>query len=352
MRMLFLMASIFTFCSVSVFSYNLSPSNDIDSELSKINKSKQVDALSRIIISRFTEPVHEIMANKSWGCQSSQAESARKDLCNPYANKSALMAPAALIAGLQWNDNPSFYLRNTRSPKCRDKYIWATNNTDCWLMLFRDGERRAHAGTFFNKEEKHILLLRSHFGDLQFLHSMRSKTDKTPSETKNKIIMWAEFMWKSSMGTYERGTSIGEIDVQGLDNYFYPEETIKSIFFKGDLSYIDDFSLFSLGSLIHMVQDSFSVSHVVRDPDGADGKRCPGQTYYRPARIMEFQNYTQQGSSDHAKQDKYDVASSHIQHEDPDVVNIVKNLRELFDRKADWDNEVKPYMLCIFELNT
>lgn len=337
------------------FAFNLRPETALDNQILVLKEehfSKWfISDLSKLIVERFSEPVHEIITNKGWDCKNSIATSdADEDQCSPRKVTGPNVAPRAVLAGIQWNDNPYFQLIKTNLKDCQDKYVWLPAEPICWALVFKKGEKDAHNGRSFNLKSEDVLLLRSHFGDLQFLHSMRSEKNETAKQTQGKALMWAEFMWNAALGKYERGTTVANANVPALTTYFYPSDTMQRIFFRGNPTYVDEFSQFAFGSLLHMVQDSFSTSHVIREKEGPDGTTCPDSKYYRPARIIAFQNYAEQVPQDHAKSDRYVAMSSTAIHDPTNVVVVVQNLRKLLEKKAEWATEVESYMRCVYDL--
>lgn len=356
MKIRLLICLVFVVLSITnVKAFNLRPETKIDGQIIVLKEENfrewLVSDLAKSIVSRFSEPVHEIITNKAWGCKSTiQAAKADEDECSPRKITVANFVPPAVMAGVQWNDNPYFQLLTTDLSNCRGRYIWLSSESVCWALVFKKGEKDARNGKLFNLQSEDVLLLRSHFGDLQFLHAMRSGDSESPIQTQAKILMWAEFMWNGVLGKYSRGTTIANVNVPGLEKYFYPSDTIQRIFFRGNPVYVDEFPLFALGSLLHMVEDSFSNSHVIREREGASGRRCKNSEYYQPARIISFENYAKQSSHEHAKSDAYISMSSGAVHEATNVIAVVEVLRQMFDKKSEWATEVKPYLECVFEI--
>lgn len=109
-----------------------------------------------------------------------------------------------------------------------------------------------YAGTGWNEHREGTLANRSHHGDLQFWHSMAPKSDKALSnaEVVDKIVAQAK-EWYTE-GVTERND-------------------------------------FPIGKMLHMVQDSYSASHVIRDKEG---------------RVQQFQGYDAQDAHAHGHADK------------------------------------------------
>jgi hypothetical protein len=93
------------------------------------------------IASLMAAPVHERIAHLIYGCNGD------KDVCsNPEVGTPS--APAAIIAGVEWNDNPPFLLTGASIKECND----AINNEQviqlpkqylCWALLLKDAEKKA-----------------------------------------------------------------------------------------------------------------------------------------------------------------------------------------------------------------
>lgn len=340
---------------IDAYALNMRPETTLDDELIVLKEDDfsewVISDWSRKLIKKFTEPVHEVITNQAWGCKNNHiTDDPNQDDCSPGKIKGPNIAPAAVMAGVQWNDNPYFQLLKTSLKDCRNKYVWLPTEPVCWVKVFKRGEKDARKGAHFSLRSGDVLLLRSHFGDLQFIHSMRSSDGESSEQTRDNILMWAEFMWKAAVGKYDRGTTIADIEIPALKKYFYPSDTMQRIFFRGNPTYVDKFPEFAFGSLLHMVQDSFSASHVLRETEGSDGKKCDGSEFFRPARIIRFENYIEQDSNDHAQSDTYLAMRRVAVHDPSNVVGVSQTLRQLVEKKADWSTEVKPYLQCVYEL--
>lgn len=345
--------AVLAVCMGNAWSFNLRPGTALDEQVIALKKSDFgewiLSDVSRSIIHRFSEPVHEIITNRAWGCAGKAADAeAEHDPCLPQAGDERF-APAAVLAGVQWNDNPYFQLVTTSLSQCQGRYVWLPAESVCWARVFKKGEKDARKGAKFSLQSGDVLLLRSHFGDLQFLHAMRSSAEETPAQTRDKVLMWAEFMWRAALGQYQRGSTIANANVAGLDRYFYPSDTMQRIFFRGNPTYVDDFPRFALGSLMHMVEDSFSKSHVLREAEGSSGQKCAGVDAYQPARIVSFQNYAEQDSHEHAASDTYVAMREGVLRDPANVLNVVGTLRQLYDKQAPWE-EAGAYLRCVFEV--
>jgi hypothetical protein len=304
-------------------------------------------AASRIATEHFTTPVHERATNLIYGCEDDGKICEGEGKSYPYA-------PAAVLAGNQWNDNPPFELASTNTRFC-SKYVGTTIKApyflECWYILYRDGEKRAEKGEYFDAESGTVLLYRVHFGDMQFLHAMASRDGEEARVTKERIMMWAEFTYKLALGELDRGAELRKIRIPGMETLFRNRGwTSQQLFTRGDPTYRSnqDFRDFAFGSLLHLVEDSFSRSHTERDePSGAGCEAVPEQ--YNPGTILSFHSYARQDKRKHAEADRQNALSIHLAEKQPNVVDVGKALKAYYDRKRPWE-EVKLYLECVFQL--
>ncbi len=211
-----------------------------------------------------------------------------------------------LIYGVRWNDDPLNYV-STRP------LVWYTS--------------LGHSCSISKIDEIYDLMYRSHCGDMQFLHSMASKKNERPELTIDKILMWSEFSFKIATGRIKHSLHFHSVK-QYLSNSKSKDLFTSLIIDNGDrrtdwtpslmfnfrctrrfLSGLQCPPNFApaestrdraLGSLLHLIQDSFSDSHVLRHPDtigsaSAISGRGP---------IVEFLSFNDQSRVEHSKADK------------------------------------------------
>jgi hypothetical protein len=304
-------------------------------------------AASKIATERFSTPVHERATNIIYGCDDAATD------CSP-GGSSIPYAPLAILAGNQWNDNPPFELISTDTPYCKN-YVGTTIKApyfiECWYTLFRDGEKKSEQGDFFDANSGNVLLYRVHFGDMQFLHSMGSKDGEEVRITKEHIMMWAEFTYKVATGQLGRGIALNQTGIPGMGKLFWNRGwTAQQLFIRGDGTFHreKDFRAFVFGSFLHLVQDSFSASHV--DRDEPDGTQCPGTSgLYKPGKIRNFHSYPHQDKSKHKRQDSHDALSAKLAEVPPTVKDIGIALRTYYGGNRPWE-DVKQYLECVYEL--
>jgi hypothetical protein len=279
-------------------------------------------AISGVLTDLFSTPVHERMTHMIYGCEGDESKCSKPERENSFA-------PASVIAGTQWNDNPPFELTSTGEAlqSCTGKTIRMPYFPVCWFQLFRDAERRAKRGEVLDADSNVVLLYRVHFGDMQFLHSMASCEGEEAQVTKAKIMMWAEFTYKIAIGELDRGVELRKIGISGMEALFKNR---------------------GWTALLHLVEDSFSLSHTERDePSGAKCDAAPEQ--YKPGKILTFHTYINQDQRKHADADQQNALSIHLAEKEPNAVDVGKTLKTYYEQKRPWD-EVRQYLECVFEL--
>ncbi len=302
--------------------------------------------ISGVLTDLFSTPVHERMTHMVYGCEGDESKCSKPERDHSFS-------PASVIAGAQWNDNPPFELTSTSEAlkSCTGKTIRMPYFPVCWFQLFRDAEKRAKRGEVLDADSNVVLLYRVHFGDMQFLHSMASHDGEEAQGTKAKIMMWAEFTYKIAIGELARGVELRKIGIPGMETLFKNRGwTAQQLFTRGDPTYRgeEDFRNFAFGSLLHLAEDSFSLSHTERDePSGAKCDAVPEQ--YKPGKILTFHSYINQDKRKHADADKQTALSIHLAEKEPNAVDVGKVLRAYYERKRPWD-EVRQYLECVFEL--
>lgn len=333
-------------CAQLVFAYKLSPSGTrLDQSVAKKYSSTFERAILRVAgkgVIHFTEPVHEEISNRIFGCQGDD------DLCG---DPDSDFAGPFVLAGVRWNDDPPFRLEEgeARNTSCKiTETIRFTTQPICWARLFRDAEKKATEGKSPNAESRTSLLARSHFGDLQFLHAMASKDGEPAADTKKRIMMWAEFTWKVSRGDYGLDTKLKEVNIEGFDQFFGRTEwRVQDLFALGNPVLRRRIKDVAFGSLLHMVEDSFAKGHVER---AGFGETCPGMTdRVAPGGIKEFHSYINQDSGKHGNYDSRNAFVEHWTADRPTVIEVGQVLLDHQERRSTWE-EVKPYVECVFAL--
>jgi hypothetical protein len=293
---------------------------------------------------RFRHPVHERVTHQIYGCPGGRDECSLPVKPHRYA-------PDAVIAGVRWNDNPPFELESSKSLQgCVGKTIRLPNFMDCWFLLFKDAERRARAGEVFDANSGVALLYRVHFGDMQFLHSMASRDKERARDTLERMMMWAEFAYRTALGEVDRGIELRKTGIPGMELIFRNKGwTAQQLFTRGDptLRGEKDFRDLAFGSLLHMVQDSFVLSHT--DRDEASSAKCPKvEGALKPGQIRSFHSYARQDKKKHAREDGQDALDRALLVQQPNVVDVGRLLKSYYDARRPW-TELRDYLECVFE---
>lgn len=325
-----------------------------DRKLARLDESAAEQLLEKIVdkgAPRFVEPVHEEITQRVYECNGGWND---KPSC---ANKK--IAPAAVIDGARWNDNPPFMVKENFllpngekiSSACVNETIKLPRKSDCWANVFNTSDQMAFKRYFTNRNG--VMLNRSHFGDLQFLHSMASRVGDRAQDTKSSIMMWAEFAYKVAMGKIPANTMLKDVPVNGFGKLFPGHEaTVESLFLMGDTTYRgSSLKNFAFGTLLHMVQDSFSESHVSRDLS-TEGTPCNCRYADRtPAKIDKFLVYSAQDSGKHKAEDVYDALRNGAVKYSPNVIDVGIVLRRLYtEDNSDWEVVRKYLDECVFAL--
>lgn len=192
------------------------------------------------------------------------------------------------------------------------------------------------------------LLCAGHYGKFQFLHSMATKDGVEPDITYKKITDWSKFAYLFSLNEINHGEKycaywdensvfpfikdafqveavrsrgwcnereIGFFDrlfnrkLWGSDQETYPAWTISTIFsfhcdrFAGsdDCTIVDDLeevNFSALGSILHLIQDSYSLSHTNRG-----GAATPAEV--NCSEVKNFYSYYNQNTDKHSTADKW-----------------------------------------------
>lgn len=318
------------------------------------------------LVAKFTLPVHEAITNCIYGCSYQCREHNFQDCASPTQRNQ--YAPSAVLAGARWNDNPPFVLTGTKvsdQQNCVGVTIQLpANHPECWAILYYDAQKGAiKKNLFYDGESGHALLYRVHFGDMQFLHSMATRDGETADETKKKIMAWAEFAYKVSLGEIKHSASLNQCGVDGVEALFKKKTgwTVQMLFTWDDPTYkpykdqngFHDkaFRDFAFGSLLHMVQDSFSAAHAAREPQG--GLSCGTlPDYENPGRIMSFHSFTRQEYKKHSAEDKDLAFREHIARNEQtqsSIADVGRVLRAYYEQNRPWD-EIKIYLDCVYDL--
>lgn len=290
----------------------------------------------------FADPAHETLTQRIYGCDGDW-----KDCDDPAMEYSS----PYIIAGVRWNDDPVFMptAQDAQIRGCDERYtIGFITQTQCWINTFEKAEDKSALDplAFMGKGN---YLERSHFGDLQFLHAMASAEGDSPNKTKQEVMMWAEFAWGVADGTYSLNTYLKDIKIEGWSKHFENGQTVQDLFTVGRPWLRSNVHEVALGSLLHLVEDSFAGGHVQRREE-IRGDTCLDGTTPTLGRIEEFHSYANQDHSKHKRDDASSVAKLMLMQHDPDLIDAGKKLRGYAADGKKW-KDVEPYLRdCVFAL--
>lgn len=332
------------------FAFELSPDGtSFEKKLAKKGQptgERLLGKLADLGVRKFGSPVHEEIANRSLDCDGDE------EIC---ADPDWDPAQAYVLAGVRWNDDPPFRFESAfgkyRGCKAGDT-VRLVVQPECWGRVFYDGKKRAARGDVLNARTA-PLLVRSHFGDMQFLHAMGAADGESPDVTFGRIMMWAEFTWKVATRKIPPDGIVANQDVPGIRDVFGMNGwSVQDLFALGNPNIRKPAYLGSVafGSLLHTVQDSFSRAHVERE-QVTKGAKCPGAAsdYAAPGHIKEFHSYGHQDADKHSEADVRAAFSVHWSSGSPNAVDVGRVLARFYDRQAEW-LEVRPYVECVFGL--
>jgi hypothetical protein len=332
-------------CLVTASPSSLSPrGTKVEQRIAEKNSgwwARTVMALGHEGVLHFSEPVHEEITSMMFGCE---------DGCNDLDIATEFAGDYA-IAGVRWNDDPPFRMQpgGGQHTSCNTaETIRFTTQPRCWYELFQNAKKQAERGEVPSASSHAPLLARSHFGDLQFFHSMASHDGELASETQRRVMMWAEFCWKVATKQYKLDTKLKDVDIAGFDAYFGNSGwTVQDLFTAGNPAMRLRVTDVAFGSVLHMVEDSFAEGHVEREQTSS-GNCSPDIPLPTPPRILEFHSYAHQDEKKHKEQDARDAFERKLS-SPMNVVAVGKPLVNFLDEGAKWE-AVRPYFACVFTL--
>lgn len=201
------------------------------------------------------------------------------------ASRNSLNA-AQFIRGVFWNDDPCAQLlaESVSNPLSKSNGI-------AWYLDFSKAPGLQKTGAGFRSLEC-PLLGRSHFGDLQFLHSMADQDGISASTTVERILAWASVMYRIALGEIQYDAPLNSDSTASKLLSSLAEKSPKELL-RAQIE--SETRARALGSLLHMVQDSFARGHVNRI-SASNGQ---------PAGILQFLSYTNQDEKKHAHDDSW-----------------------------------------------
>lgn len=330
--------------------------SDVDRKLTDVGSNPFIDSAGQWMLNNavpmIKSPVHEAITLNALGCNASAG-----------AEKSCITTEAVrehqlILYGVRWPDDPPFPLNRVSPPRIigcdPGTTLRSTAQPKCWAGLFSDAEKKARKRISINPAEPAFgvgdyLLYRSHFGDLQFFHSMAAHDGELAAVTQRRMKMWAEFLWGIANRSVPKDQFIRDLDEQGMGRYFPGDMTAINLLATGVVEVRKDLDKVAIGALLHMVQDSFSHAHAGRLPE--TGAMCSDiARFARPGKISRFYSYSGQEGSLHDHEDTFNALGQQTLQVSPNVVDVSRAFLSLWQEGAPWD-EAEKYFDCAFALD-
>jgi hypothetical protein len=193
---------------------------------------------------------------------------------------------------------------------------------------------------------KNNIMYASHFGDLQYLHSMGS-SQQTRDQVKKKIMSYISHAWRTASGELpfkEQRKKIAKVQREYRESGKY-STSFKNRFSMADLLYHtkdkEGIRYRALGSVLHLVQDSYAKGHTVRENweiNRGDGNLDQANS----GKIRFFQDYSGQGAGEESHADHDTNMDNQANFKDiPGAKMAIKRSTQLvkfFMKKCTWEN--------------
>jgi hypothetical protein len=341
---------------IAAFSFQVLPKvSDVDRKLAGLGGNWVLDPLGQFAINGMLpmvkNPVHEAITLSAVGCNPSPGQEKGCVVLD------AVQVNRILLYGVRWPDDPPFALDRNNPPaiaNCDSRVtLRSTAQPKCWIGLFNDAG--AKAKTILAKKPGypaygpgHYLLYRSHYGDLQFFHSMAAYDGERAIETQARMKMWAQFLWRIAIGQVPTDKFIRTLGFDELTPYFPGDITATNLFATGIVEVRKNLDKVALGVLLHMVQDSFSQAHADRGQES--GGQCEQMPRFaKPGKIAQFYSYAQQAGHMHDEEDTFDALGLQTLQTSPSVIDVSRNFVTLWNEKATWQ-EASKFFDCVFDM--
>lgn len=310
-------AGIALLCSQTAFAHNINP----------VERPDISGWGSRYLASKIAEPVHETMTMLSYDCH------ARPHECEGSPEQFDRIRDgkrlAFLITGVEWNDDPSLMLLGDMA----DIVKWRK-----WMLDAEDKAKcrgRHGPSPCVGVEVSDDLLYRSHYGDLQFLHAMAASDTESARETQRKMLVWARFVYEVAIGKIDPVTTLKQLpEVDALIQR--PGWNVHYLFARNENSKASIRKI-AIGSLLHLIQDSYSDAHTAR----ING--CEALSHDKGP-ILNFRLYKWQDPDEHKEAD---VRPTWLDKGDLSDRNPVwasaRVLNHWIDRD-EWETVVQPFL--------
>lgn len=350
-----LLAAVIASISLSAASFQVLPKvSDVDRKLAGLGGS-WLDTSSQFfmggLLPMVKNPVHEAITLAALGCS---VLPGKEKNCMQL---DVVQANRILLYGVRWPDDPPFALNRSNPPNisgCNAAVTMrSTAQPKCWLGLFTDAGKKAKTVLQENSGQPAFgpgdyMLYRSHYGDLQFFHSMANFDGERAGDTQARMRMWAQFLWGVAIKEVPTDQFIRDLNFEKITPYFPGDITLTNLFATGIVEVRKDLDKVALGILLHMLQDSFSQAHTDRLPE--TGARCSlFSRFFKPGKISQFYSYARQVGSLHDHEDTFDSLGIQTLQTTPTVVDVSRDLITLWNEKATWDEAAK-FIDCVIDV--
>ena len=221
-----------------------------------------------------TLPVHEVIT---------AASLAEVGLLKP---EDFYYADYQFIHGVLWNDDPGGHFHY-----CDGRINRHLVSGIIWVAKFKlyGFSTQFKADLYCHPDAP--LMSRSHYGDMQFLHSMKPYGCDN-QQTLEYILAWAEFCYRLATRHINENTPLSEIDIPFIAKLFpadsrHGRNPVYDLFKAGKCP--TEVNKRAMGSLLHMIQDSYSSLHVKREKNSEGRKGI----------IVDFYDLLSQSHKDH-----------------------------------------------------
>lgn len=186
------------------------------------------------------------------------------------------------LRGAIWNDDPVCHLFHDNANWNFDRkqgyvvsygadYLGVTQTYNMFkgtlgLMNSWAGQEARDA---FIKAGMPSLTQRTHEGDMQFLHCMAQEKGETVLQTVAKVMRWCEVMYNIAIGKLDESRQLAAISLPWFSQFTTPSgtDTVRTLFAGSTPSYSNiNVSKRALGSIFHVIQDSYAAGHCSRNP--------------------------------------------------------------------------------------
>ena len=289
--------------SDSVLSFDINPFKEYKGGTELVLAFEQ--PAEAILVSSIINPVHEELTIKTLSLIIDKRMSGFELINDGLVKK--------IIRGVRWNDDPLNFL---------------PHNSQQWLSNFE------YASKISDRiNGNYDLFYRSHHADLQFLHAMASSEGEPAQSTLNAIMSWIEFTYKVASGyipihtpfkrlksfltpeaslVFKKHFTHNNRRLNWTPAYLFSLECTREVALPSSIGKLDcskttwlptklDVQNIALGSLLHVIQDSFSDSHTSRNPD-YDGKYS---LIHGRTGVKAFNTYKKQSIRLHRGADSY-----------------------------------------------